>query len=127
MEKISRIILVLVAILILAVTLPMLYWMAFEKPIKKPVVFYSCIDDDFFILRAGTPATFEDNKGNKYTREKYVQKLPMMNFQQLMVSGMMPDSIKGIDMDMRNRPEQVVCPIQTGGYELSKTKTFPHV
>ncbi len=126
MEKISRIILVLVAILILAVTLPMLYWMAFEKPIKKPVVFYSCIDDDFFILRAGTPATFEDNKGNKYTREKYEQKLPMMNFQQLMVSGMMPDSIKGIDMDMheigRNRsfvrfkPEDMNCP---------KPKLFP--
>lgn len=126
MEKFSRIILVLVAILVLAITLPMLYWMAFEKPIKKPFVLYSCIDKDFFILRAGTPTTYEDNKGNKYTREKYEQKLPMMNFQQLMVSGMMPDSINGIAMDMhdigRNRsfarfkPEDMNCP---------KPKLFP--
>ncbi|MCX6221019.1 MAG: DUF4857 domain-containing protein [Bacteroidia bacterium] len=126
MEKFSRIILVLVAILILAITLPMLYWMAFEKPIKKPNVFYSCTDDDFFIQRAGTPIIFEDSKGNKYTREKFEQKLPMMNFQQLMVSGLMPDSIKGKAIDIhevgRNRsfirikPEDMNCP---------KPKLFP--
>src|SRR5665647_1170448 len=96
MERISRIILVLIAILTLAITLPMLYWMAFEKPVKNPFVLYSCIDHDFFILRSGTPATFEDNKGNKYTREKFEQKTPMMHFQQLMVSGKMPDTIRAV-------------------------------
>ncbi len=116
----------LVAILILAITLPMLYWMSFEKPIKKPFVLYSCVDDDFFILRTGTPTTFEDNKGNKYTRDQYEQKLPMWNFQQLMVSGKMPDTIKGKAIDMheigRNRsfvrikPEDLNCP---------KTKLLP--
>ena len=120
MEKLSRFILVIVAILVLSMTLPTLYWMAFEKPIKKPFVMYSCIDDDFFILRAGTPTTFEDKKGNKYTRDQYEQKLPMWNFQQLMVSGKMPDTIKGKAMDMhdigRNRsferykPEDMNCP-----------------
>jgi hypothetical protein len=107
MEKLSRIVLVLVAILVLAMTLPMLYWMAFEKPVKKPVIFYSCIDNDFFIMHRGTPNTYVDSRGNKYTREKYEQKLPMMNFQQLMISGLMPDSINGKAMGMheiaRNR------------------------
>ncbi|HWR99790.1 MAG TPA: DUF4857 domain-containing protein, partial [Prolixibacteraceae bacterium] len=120
MERISRIILVLVAILILAMTLPMLYLMAFEKPVRKPFILYSCIDDDFFMMRPGTPNTFEDTRGNKYTREKYEQKLPMMNFQQLMISGVMPDTINGKAMDMheigRNRsfarfkPEDMNCP-----------------
>ncbi len=100
MEKLSRIILVLVAILVLAMTLPMLYWMAFEQPVSKPFVLYSCLDDDFFIMRQGKPNTFEDTRGNKYTREKYEQKLPMMNFQQLMISGLMPDTIRGKAMDM---------------------------
>lgn len=126
MEKLSRFILVVVAILVLSMTLPMLYWMAFEKPVKKPFILYSCIDDDFFILRAGTPTTYEDNKGKKYTRDEYEQKLPMWNFQQLMVSGKMPDTIKGRAMDMhdigRNRsfvrikPEDINCP---------KPKLFP--
>ncbi|MCK9411572.1 MAG: DUF4857 domain-containing protein [Prolixibacteraceae bacterium] len=126
MEKISRMILVLVAILILAIVLPMLYWMAFEKPIKKSVVYYSCIDEDFFIQRSGTPATFEDCKGNKYPREKFEQKTPMMHFQQLMVSGKMPDTIRGKAIDMREivrnrsferiKPEDIYCP---------KPKLFP--
>ena len=120
MEKISRIILVLVAILVLAMTLPVLYWMAFEQPVKRPFILYSCLDDDFFIMRQGKPNTFEDTHGNTYTREKYEQKLPMMNFQQLMVSGQMPDTIHGKAMDMhdigRNRsfarfkPEEMNCP-----------------
>jgi hypothetical protein len=120
MEKFSRFILVVVAIMVLSITLPTLYWMAFEKPIKKPFVLYSCIDDDFFILRTGTPTTYEDRKGNKYNRDQYEQKLPMWNFQQLMVSGKMPDTIKGRAMDMhdigRNRsfvrykPEDMNCP-----------------
>lgn len=126
MEKFSRIILVLVAIVVLSITMPAIYWMAFEKPVKKPFVLYSCIDEDFFILRAGTPTTFEDRKGNIYTRDQYEQKLPMWNFQQLMVSGKMPDTIKGRAMDMheigRNRsflrykPEDMNCP---------KAKLFP--
>lgn len=126
MEKFSRMILVLVTILVLAILLPMLYWMAFEQPVKKSVVYYSCIDDDFFIQRSGIPATFEDSKGNKYTRERFEQKTPMMYFQQLMVSGKMPDTIKGKAIDLRDiarnrsferiKPEDMYCP---------KPKLFP--
>ena len=126
MEKVSRYILVIVAIIILAIFLPALYWMAFEQPIRKPFVLYSCIDDDFFIIRQGTPTIFVDTRGNSYTREKYEQKLPMMHFQQLMISGSMPDTINGIAMDMhdisrarsftRYKPEDMFSP---------KPKLFP--
>jgi hypothetical protein len=101
MEKISRYLLVFIAILTLAVILPKLYWMAFEKPVRKPFILYSCINDDFMIHRI-SEKTWEDTKGNPYTREEYEQKLPMMFLKQLLSSGTMPDSIKGIALDMRD-------------------------
>ncbi len=100
MEKISRYLLVFIAILTLAIILPKLYWMAFEKPIRKPFILYSCINDDFMIHRI-SEKTWEDTKGQQYTREEYEQKLPMMFEKQLITAGSMPDSIKGIALDMR--------------------------
>jgi len=125
MQKISRYILVLVTVIILAVILPKLYWMAFEKPINKPFVMYSCTDDDFMIFRV-SEGIREDTKGNKYTREEYEQKLPLLNFSQLLASGKMPDTIKGTKMEVhdigksrsffRYRPEDISGP---------KSKLFP--
>jgi hypothetical protein len=125
MEKFSRTILVLVTILISAILLPNLYWMAFEKPIRKPFVLYSCINDNFMIFRANEGVR-EDASGKKYTREEYEQMLPLMHFQQLLVSGKMPDTIKGQAMEMHNigrarsffryKPEDMNCP---------KPKLFP--
>jgi len=106
MERISRYILVLVTIVTASIVLPGLYWMAFEKPINAPFVMYSCINDDFMIIRSGV---FSDKKGNKYSREEYEQKLPFMNYRQLMVAETMPDTIKGVAIDM---------------HELSRTKSF---
>lgn len=100
MEKISRYLLVIVAILTLAVILPKLYWMAFEKPVKRPFILYSCINNDFMIHRI-SEKTWEDAKGQQYTREEYEQKLPLMFEKQLITSGLMPDSINGIAFDMR--------------------------
>jgi len=100
MEKISRYFLVFIAILTLAVILPKLYWMAFEKPVRKPFILYSCINEDFMIHRI-SEKTWEDTKGQQYTREEYETKLPMMFEKQLITSGSMPDSINGIELDMR--------------------------
>lgn len=100
MEKISRYLLVFIAILTLAIILPKLYWMAFEKPVRKPFVLYSCINDDFMIHRI-SEKTWEDTKGNQFTREEYEKKLPLMYEKQLITSGSMPDSIKGMALDMR--------------------------
>jgi len=101
MEKISRYLLVFIAILTLAIILPKLYWMAFEKPIRKPFILYSCIYDDFMIHRI-SEKTWKDTKGQQYTREEYEQKLPMMYLKQLLASGTMPDSIDGVELDMHD-------------------------
>lgn len=44
---------------------------------------------------------WEDTKGQTYTREEYEQKLPLMFEKQLITSGLMPNSIKGVELDMR--------------------------
>ncbi len=96
MKNISRYILIIIAIISFTVALPELYWLAFEKPIRAPFVMYSCIDNDFMILDDGVRT---DNKGNIHTRDEFEQKLPLLNIRQLMISGTMPDSLKGFEMD----------------------------
>ena len=120
MERLSRSVLVLVAILTTAIILPKLYWMAFEKPHRVPFVLYSCINNDYLILRTDGEVIREDTKGNQYTREEYEQKLPLMYMRQLLVSGTMPDTINGVAMEMhdlsmarsfyRFRPEDMITP-----------------
>ncbi len=96
MKNISRYILIAIAVLAFMVALPELYWLAFEKPITSPFVMYSCVDDDFVFIHNGVRS---DNKGNELTLDEYEQKLPLLNIRQLLVSGTMPDTIKGIPVD----------------------------
>ncbi len=100
MEKVSRYFLVFITILTLAIVLPKLYWMAFGKPIPKPFILYSCMNNDFMIHRIDE-RTWQDTKGNQYTRDQYEQKLPMMFFKQLLTSGTMPDSMNGVELKMQ--------------------------
>lgn len=99
MERISRYILVVVAIITCSMVLPKVYWMAFEKPIRAPFVLYSCVDNDFIVFDGAAGKRF-DTKGNTFTREEYETKLPMMYARQLMISGIMPDTINGVAIDV---------------------------
>ena len=101
MKKISRYILVFVTILAGAVALPKLYWLAFEKPINTPFIMYSSAEHDFFMLKREKDETVrKDRAGNEYTREVYEQKMPLFFVRQLVISGLMPDTINGVFMDM---------------------------
>lgn len=120
MNKLSRYILVFIAILASAVALPELYWLAFEKPIRAPFVLYSCIDHDFMIQDFNNGVIRMDNKGNQYTRDEFELKLPLFYIRQLLISGTMPDTINGIAMDVqtigrarstfRLRPKTMIAP-----------------
>ena len=101
MERISRYILVLVAIITCAIVLPQLYWIAFDKPVRVPFVLYSCTDNDFMIqYTSDSGLVREDTRGNKYSLEEYEQKLPLLYTRQLLVAGTMPDTIKGMVINM---------------------------
>lgn len=90
---------VFVAVLTLAIFLPWLYWTAFEKPIRKPIMHYSCISHQFMVNRGEKEWT--DSKGNQCSRDEYERMLPMMFTKQLLASGTMPDSINGTPLEMR--------------------------
>jgi len=90
---------VFIAVITLAIFIPKLFWTVFEKPIRKPIVHYSCVSNQFMINRG--EKEWSDAKGNKCSRDEYEQMLPMMFFKQLLASGTMPDSINGRALDMR--------------------------
>jgi hypothetical protein len=123
MVKISRYILVVIAIVGFSIGIPKLYWMAFSKPIRVPFVMYSCIENDFMIQRSGEDGLMrQDTRGNNYTREEYEEKLPFLYVRQLLMSNTMPDSINGVEMDtheismnrstFRVQPEDLDSPTQ---------------
>ncbi len=109
MIKISRYILVAIAILVSAVAIPKLYWLSFDKPIRSPFIMYSSIDHDFMIQRTGEKTIRMDNTGREYTRDEFEQKLPLFYSRQLLISGTMPDTIDGVYMDI---------------HELNKARSF---
>lgn len=100
MIRSTRILLILLTIFVCSIALPKLYWLAFEEPIRKPFVIYSCVDNDFMIFDAATQLRY-DTRGNSYTREEMEEKLPLMYMRQLLISEKMPDSIRGVEMDMK--------------------------
>lgn len=132
MVKLSRYFLVLAAIIGFAIALPRLYWVAFAKPLNPPFVMYSCIKNDFMIMRSGGTVVRTDRKGNTYTREEYEQNLPLFYTRQLLMAKTMPDSIYGVEMDMhainasnstfRLKPEDIDMPAP-GLYPLFESQS----
>ncbi|MDX8340008.1 DUF4857 domain-containing protein [Draconibacterium sp. IB214405] len=121
MVKFSRYILVVIAIFSLAIALPRLYWISFEKPIKAPSVFYSCVDNDFFMIRPADGGILTNSNGDEFTRDEFELKLPLNYSRQLTLNRTMPDSINGVEMDLheisrnrsffRVRPKDIDTPL----------------
>ena len=102
MVKISRYILVFVAIIGLSIVLPQFYRMAFEKPSSPPFILYSCIDHDFMIYRSKADEKWTNSKGTKLTREAYEKKLPLIYTRQLVIDDTMPDTINGQKINIQH-------------------------
>jgi hypothetical protein len=101
MVRLSRYFLVVIAVVAFSIAIPKLYWMAFAKPNRVPLVMYSCVRNDFVLLRNESGKTvLRDTKGNILTRNQYDESLPLMYTTQLLNSGTMPDSINGIAVDI---------------------------
>ncbi len=101
MVKLNRYFLVIIAVLVFAIVIPGLYWTIFEKPVKVPNLYYSCITNDFMIIRPSPEGTsWEDSKGKQYSRGEFEQTLPFLYTSQLVTNELMPDSINGVGMDV---------------------------
>lgn len=105
MVKISRYFLVIIAIIAFGVVLPKLYWVAFAKPIRVPLINYSCTDNNFILFHPGAAVKRCNSDGEELTREQYETKLPLMHTRQLLMNETMPDSINGVEMDMHEISE----------------------
>lgn len=101
--KISRYILITVAILVASVFIPGLYWKAFDTKVVKPFISYSAVNHNFIMRKhVKGKTTMIDNKGNTYTRKEYEKALPLMNCRQLMALDQMPDSVNGEEVDFHD-------------------------
>ncbi len=97
MIRLNRYILVAVGILVLSVVLPSLYWTIFEKVSRLPNLFYSCIEEDFIIVEGSQRRS---PQGKVYSSDEYEEVLPLMFFRQLIADGKMPDTIKGVQVEI---------------------------
>jgi hypothetical protein len=97
MKIAARIFLLLTGMLLLAYYLPAGYWLIADKHTRSPIVFYSCIEDRFLLLRSENGEMRRtDPTGANYEREDFERLLPLDNFMQLYKDGSMPKEIDGV-------------------------------
>jgi len=101
--KIARILLLIIVVFVTAIYLPYFYWIAFDVNIRAPFVLYSPVINDFVMMNFGQPDStrYSDARGNFYLREQYEALLPIFNYRQLMAINKMPDSLRGIKLDVK--------------------------
>jgi hypothetical protein len=94
--KISRIFYLLLIVFVASIFLPKYYWMKFEKNIRRPMVYYSPVINEFLVSRlVGNEMFYVDRYGKKYDRDQYERLTPLLNYRQLISAGKLPDSLKG--------------------------------
>lgn len=81
-----------------------------DAPSGYPLMYYSARIKDLCIIDfRNTKDSFRDAHGHVYPRSQYDSLLPILNARQLVMNGMMPDSIDGHAMDMKEiRVKQVM-------------------
>ena len=100
--RFGRLALIVLLILVFSWTIPHYFWKAFDISIRPPRVSYSPVTDQFLLMRPETKSVrYEDVKGKEYTREEYEKLLPLASYRQLAASGQMPDSLRGVKLDLK--------------------------
>lgn len=100
LPKISRYLLVFVAIFVMSYIIPSMYKTFFDVRVNKPNISYSVVNEKFYLTRYENGQTqFVDEEGNSYTREKYMEELPINNFYYHLGKGTFPDSLMGLKLN----------------------------
>jgi hypothetical protein len=100
--RFARLALAVLLILVFAWTIPHYYWKAFDVSIRGPRVSYSPVTDQFLLLKPENKSVrYMDLTGKDYTREEYERLLPLANYRQLAATGQMPDSLRGVKLDLK--------------------------
>lgn len=101
--KLSRYFLIILATVVLSQVMPAIYDNLFDVRINTPYVSFGAEKKVFFIYNhdEGKGPAFMDSKGQKYTRNQYLDATPSANFFYHIKNGTMPDSINGVKVDAR--------------------------
>jgi len=98
----TRLALVVLLILVFSWTIPYYYWKAFDVSVRAPRASYSPVTNQFLLLRPENKSVrYMDLAGKEYTREEYERLLPLANYRQLAATNQMPDSLRGIKIDLK--------------------------
>ena len=101
--QIGRALLLVMIAVVASIYLPYYYWLAFDVRIQGPVTYYSPITDKFMFMRpTGREVKYVDIDGKTFTREEFERLTPLTNYRQLVTSGTMPETLRGVPIDVKD-------------------------
>ncbi|MFH0733145.1 MAG: DUF4857 domain-containing protein [bacterium] len=98
--KTTRYLMIFITILVASIYLPNMYWKIFDINVRIPMILYSPVINQFLIFRPAETVKYTDQVGNKYTRDKFESLEPIFYYRQLVATEKMPDSLRGIKLDL---------------------------
>ncbi len=125
--KISRIIILVISIVVLAFALPYVYWLVAEQPINRPYIQYSCMLDEFVTRgKSEEQKEYKTWGGKPLSWEEYQETLPLLYFRNLYTRKAMPDSILGVKMDPHDiSMTNFTFRINKSEYDVPDYKVYP--
>jgi len=101
MLRLSRIILIVLVIVVMASFLPGFFWKAFDKKVNTPMILYSVVRDEFVYRQSDEygKVVFRDESGNDYDRIAYENLLPFFYYRDLHKWGTLPEKTNGQKVD----------------------------
>ncbi|HHJ53896.1 MAG TPA: DUF4857 domain-containing protein [Caldithrix abyssi] len=127
MTRVSRIFLIILTIFVGAIYLPKYYWVAFEKRIAAPIVYYSPVIERFVIGHFTTNGYYySDETGKRYTHNEMDRILPLLNYRILAARGRMPDSLLHVKIDVNQvRKNNLILNIRPKDIFYPEIPLFP--
>ncbi|WP_127130527.1 DUF4857 domain-containing protein [Pseudoflavitalea rhizosphaerae] len=100
--KISRYLLVVLAVITFAYVLPSIYNVLFDTRINAPYITYSTTHKEYFaaLWQDGKPV-FTDRHGKTYTQQQFMENTPIENYAYHLSKGTYLDSFAGMRLDPR--------------------------
>jgi len=101
LARVSRYLIITIAIFIAAIYLPDLYWLSFSNPVRTPFVAFSPVSEEFLTGKIeDRKFKWLDSSNNYYSYEQVDSLLPFFNYRQLASKGRMPDSVRGVPVNL---------------------------
>jgi len=125
--RFSRIFLIILVVFVGAIYLPQYYWVSFEERISRPIIYYSPVIEKFIIGRYATSGYYyTDETGKKYNRSETDHILPLLNYRVLAARDMMPDSIMGVKIDIKEvRKNNLIINIRPKDIKHPQIQLYP--